>query len=753
MRGSALTIFPATTLVFVVKIHKRKHVFSVHHTLSVSISKCPQTPPSLSSQKYAGGVPPFKAKDKWVNGNLNLKCKAILKPQTQEINDRVDVFQNGAPEVKKLHEIVEDDIEELPVKGYGSIEIKKHVDTVRSMFSSMEDGEISISAYDTAWVALVKDINGTDTPQFPSSLLWIANNQLEDGSWGDVHFFSPYDRILNTLACVIALKSWNIHPEKFEKERTYANLKEKAEHMPIGFEVAFPSLLEIAEDMGIEVPDDSPVLQEIYAQRDLKLKSWIPKDIMHRVPTTLLFSLEGMPGLDWEMLLNLQFQDGSFFPNVYPVDMFERMWPEIKVCMNYVYSDVDDTSMGFRLLRLHGYDVSPDVFKQFEKGDEFVCFPGQSSQAITGLFNLFRASQFLLPGEKILENRKQTCNQLEDKWIIAKDLAGEVGYALDIPWYASLPRVETRFYVEQYGGGDDVWIGKTLYRMYHVNNDIYSELAKLDFNNCQELHQLEWDRIQEWWTHSHLQEFGLSRETLLLAYFLAAASIFEPERSVERVAWAKAAVLVEAVASYFNKETCIKQRRAFLLKFGYSAKELAELLLTTLNQLSLDAQELHGSDIRQLLHHTWEMWLTKNLVEEDGYQGEAEVLVDVINLCSGRSITEELLNHPLYKHLLHLTSGVSHQLSPFYQHKFKMHILLSTFFVHILEAIIRKESDVSSKVEPDMQELAVGAPKLHEDIDPEIKRTFLMVAKSFYYLPIVIPQLLTLILLKYFSRE
>lgn len=40
----------------------------------------------------------------------------------------------------------------------------------------------------------------------------------------------------------------------------------------------------------------------------------------------------------------------------------------------------------------------------------------------------------------------------------------QVGYALDMPWYASLPRVETRFYLEQYGGGDDVWIGKTLYR-------------------------------------------------------------------------------------------------------------------------------------------------------------------------------------------------------------------------------------------------------------------------------------------------
>jgi hypothetical protein len=38
----------------------------------------------------------------------------------------------------------------------------------------------------------------------------------------------------------------------------------------------------------------------------------IPRDIMHKVPTTLLHSLEGMPGLDWEKLAKLQSQDGSF---------------------------------------------------------------------------------------------------------------------------------------------------------------------------------------------------------------------------------------------------------------------------------------------------------------------------------------------------------------------------------------------------------------------------------------------------------
>jgi len=96
-------------------------------------------------------------------------------------------------------------------------EIKKRVDTIKSILGSMEDGEITVSAYDTAWVALIEDVHGTGVPQFPSSLEWIAKNQHPDGSWGDKELFSAHDRIINTLACVIALKTWNMHPEKCEK--------------------------------------------------------------------------------------------------------------------------------------------------------------------------------------------------------------------------------------------------------------------------------------------------------------------------------------------------------------------------------------------------------------------------------------------------------------------------------------------------------------------------------------------------------
>ena len=77
-----------------------------------------------------------------------------------------------------------------------------------------------------------------------------------------------------------------------------------------------------------------------------------------------------------------------------------------------------------------------DVFRIFEKDGDFFCFVGQSTQAVTGIFNLYKASQILFPGEKILEDakkfsskflrEKRARNELLDKWIITKDLPGEV---------------------------------------------------------------------------------------------------------------------------------------------------------------------------------------------------------------------------------------------------------------------------------------------------------------------------------------
>ena len=89
------------------------------------------------------------------------------------------------------------------------------MDKIRGILKSMKDGEISISPYDTAWVALIPNNHGC--PQFPSSLQWIVNNQLPDGSWGDSFLFLAHDRIISTLTCLIALKLWDVNPEMRDK--------------------------------------------------------------------------------------------------------------------------------------------------------------------------------------------------------------------------------------------------------------------------------------------------------------------------------------------------------------------------------------------------------------------------------------------------------------------------------------------------------------------------------------------------------
>ena len=44
--------------------------------------------------------------------------------------------------------------------------------------------------------------------------------------------------------------------------------------MLFGFEMAFPMLLEMAKDIGLDLPYDEPALQDIYAKRDLTLAQY-----------------------------------------------------------------------------------------------------------------------------------------------------------------------------------------------------------------------------------------------------------------------------------------------------------------------------------------------------------------------------------------------------------------------------------------------------------------------------------------------
>ena len=79
--------------------------------------------------------------------------------------------------------------------------------------------ELSVSSYDTAWVALIPSPSSPDAPFFPECLNWLLENQLFDGSWGlpDQHPLLMKDTLLSTLACVLALKQWNVGEEHINR--------------------------------------------------------------------------------------------------------------------------------------------------------------------------------------------------------------------------------------------------------------------------------------------------------------------------------------------------------------------------------------------------------------------------------------------------------------------------------------------------------------------------------------------------------
>ncbi|KAM7497742.1 hypothetical protein LguiA_022156 [Lonicera macranthoides] len=640
------------------------------------------------------------------------------------------------------------------------VEIEKYVSQIKMILESMEGGELTTSGYDTAMVALVEDINGITF--FKENFNNLANENEEHMLIGFEIAFPGLVRKARKYGIEVPDDS---HPilKDINAKRDYKLSKIPKEVL----HTEHTTLLFSAEG-----------LEDLDMEKLLKLQC--PDGSMLYSPASTAHVLTHTKDPNCLKYLNhVVDRSNGGVPYIYPVDMFARNWaidqlqrlgisryfvPQIDHLVSYVsrywdpkrgaysisnspFHNIDDTALCFMTLRLHGHDISPDAFWHFKYGDAFCCFPRQSSESVTAIFDLFRATQLQFPGEKVMDEAKnfsynflrkrEANNTLIDKWVILKDLPGEVGYALEMPFFANLPRVETRIYIEQYGGEEDVWIGKTLYQMKEVNNNTYLALAKLDYNICQEKHQNEWQDMLRWYRNNKLVDFGISEGRLLLAYFLATANIFERERSDERLGWAKSSILVEIVSTYINNElTSYEQRQSFIHGFrnrtsgldknGYNVGgRLTGILRRTLYQLSMDAMEAHGGDILQPLLHAWEMWLMTWQEEDVIPQSEAVLLATTTNIFADRLVSGELLSHPQYKRLIELTGRICHHLHKFQDKKVQDDCRGNT-----------KSNNITTvEIESDMQELLQLVLQKSEDgIDSKIKQTFLAVTKSYYYI-------------------
>ena len=180
--------------------------------------------------------------------------------------------------------------------------------------------KISRSPYDTAWIARLGEFDQSLSHQ---ALNWLSENQLPDGSWGGSMPQYYHDRVICTLAAMIALTRHGRRAqdrrqiergqrilESLGKGATRGLLADPA-GSTIGFEMIMPTLLEEAESLKVISPQGEHVLGRFARQRAAKLAT-LPGRLINR-HVTVAFSAEmvGPDGLGLLDLENIQEANGS----------------------------------------------------------------------------------------------------------------------------------------------------------------------------------------------------------------------------------------------------------------------------------------------------------------------------------------------------------------------------------------------------------------------------------------------------------
>ena len=193
-------------------------------------------------------------------------------------------------------------------------------DLIAKLIDEIGPGHMASTAYDTAWAARLGDI---DWEISSKSLAWLAENQLPDGSWGALAPMYYHDRVLCTLAAMIALTyrgrrghdKVQIENGKLALDRIMSGatlgLQADPNGATVGFEMIAPTLAEEAERLGIIKNQRDRILGRLSKLRTKKLSYLQGKMINRHV--TMAFSAE-MAGRDGQHMLdveNLQEGNGS----------------------------------------------------------------------------------------------------------------------------------------------------------------------------------------------------------------------------------------------------------------------------------------------------------------------------------------------------------------------------------------------------------------------------------------------------------
>nr|XP_043626449.1 ent-kaurene synthase 2, chloroplastic-like [Erigeron canadensis] len=486
---------------------------------------------------------------------------------------------------------------------------------IRKLFNNVE---LSVSPYDTAWVAMVPSTDSSKSPRFPECLNWLMDNQLDDGSWGLFHQNQPLtkDSLSSTLACIVALKQWNVGEEQINKglhfiDLNFASVTDKSQPSPIGFEIIFPGMLKYAKYLNIDLQLNETDLSLLLHERASQLQRCGSKER----EAYLVYILEGLgDNHDWSTVMKYQMRNGSVLnspsttaavlihhqnngclsyltsllkkfdnavPTIYPFDLYLRLSmvdtiqklgiarhfkDEIQNVLDETYrcwvqkdeqilTDVVTCALAFRVLRISGYEVSSDPLTEIIKEGAYMNAPAAPFKDIYSALEVNRASQVMYQEELTLGDKILKSSDFLIERLSAESVPSNIHKEVEDALKFPFNGCLERISTRrniEHYNIDNTRTLKSTYRSSNTGNQDYLRLALEDFNACQSIYRREVKSLERWVIKNRLNQLNFARQKSAYCYFSVAATLSSPELSDARISWAKNATLTGVVDDFFD---------------------------------------------------------------------------------------------------------------------------------------------------------------------------------------------------------
>ncbi|KAG6655720.1 myrcene synthase, chloroplastic-like [Carya illinoinensis] len=276
------------------------------------------------------------------------------------------------------------------------------------------------------------------------------------------------------------------------------------------------------------------------------------------------------------------------------------------------------TALEFRLLREKRYNVPQETFKSFtnENGNFKECLCDDPK----GMLALYEASFLLIEGESILEEARDFASKhLKDYVEKSEDqnLCAMVNHALELPLYWRMIRLEVRWFIDVYRRREDM-------------NPILLQLAELDFNVVQAVHQEDLKEASRWWRSTGLGELSFVRDRVMENFLWTIGASFQPQFGYFRKMSTRLYALITTIDDVYDVYGTLDELELFtdvverwdvnaMEQLPYYMQLCFLTLYNSINEMAFDALKEHGLNTIQYLKKGWADLCRSYLLEAKWY--------------------------------------------------------------------------------------------------------------------------------------